>query len=52
LAGTLMAEAIAGDAERFDMFADIRHASFPGGPLRTVALIIAMAFYKLRDRLG
>ena len=52
LAGKLMAEAIAGDAERFDMFAAIKHRQFPGGPLRTAALVLAMAYYKLRDRLG
>ncbi len=52
LAGKLMAEAIDGDAARFDRFADIRHRHFPGGPLRTPALVLAMAYYKLRDRLG
>jgi gamma-glutamylputrescine oxidase len=52
LAGKLMAEAVDGDAGRFDMFADIRHQRFPGGPLRTPALVLAMAYYKLRDRLG
>ena len=52
LAGKLLAEAIDGDAGRFDMFADIRHRNFPGGPLRTPALVLAMAYYKLRDRLG
>ena len=52
LAGKLMAAAIAGDAERFDMFAAIKHRNFPGGPLRTATLVLAMAYYKLRDRLG
>jgi gamma-glutamylputrescine oxidase len=52
LAGKLLAEAIDGDARRFDMFADIRHGNFPGGPLRTAALVLAMSYYKLRDRLG
>jgi gamma-glutamylputrescine oxidase len=52
LAGKLMAEAIAGDAERFDMFAAVKHRNFPGGPLRTPALVLAMAYYKLRDRMG
>ena len=51
-AGKLMAEAIAGDAERFDMFAAVKHRNFPGGPLRTPALVLAMAYYKLRDRMG
>ncbi|HEX3141180.1 MAG TPA: FAD-binding oxidoreductase [Rhizobacter sp.] len=52
LAGKLVAEAIAGSAERFDTFARLRHRSFPGGPLlRTPALALGMSYYQLRDRL-
>jgi gamma-glutamylputrescine oxidase len=52
LAGKLVAEAIAGDAERFDTFARIRHRAFPGGKLlRTPALVAGMAYYRLRDLL-
>lgn len=52
LAGKLVAEAIAGDAERFDTFARIRHRTFPGGRLlRTPALVAGMAYYRLRDML-
>jgi gamma-glutamylputrescine oxidase len=52
LAGRLVAEAIAGDAERFDTFARIRHRPFPGGRLlRTTALVIGMAYYRRRDML-
>jgi gamma-glutamylputrescine oxidase len=52
LAGQLVAEAIAGDAERFDTFARIRHRPFPGGRLlRTPALVLGMAYYRLRDML-
>jgi gamma-glutamylputrescine oxidase len=52
LAGKLVAEAIAGDAERFDTFARIRHRAFPGGKLlRTPALVAGMAYYRLRDML-
>ncbi len=52
LAGKLVAEAIAGDAERFDTFARIRHRPFPGGRLlRTPALVAGMAYYRLRDLL-
>lgn len=52
LAGKLVAEAIAGDAERFDTFARIRHRAFPGGRLlRTPALVAGMAYYRLRDLL-
>jgi gamma-glutamylputrescine oxidase len=49
LAGALMAEAIAGQAGRFDVFARIPHRDFPGGPwLRTPALVLAMLYYRLR----
>jgi gamma-glutamylputrescine oxidase len=52
LAGRLVAEAIAGDAERFDTFARIRHRPFPGGRLlRMPALVAGMAYYRLRDLL-
>jgi gamma-glutamylputrescine oxidase len=52
LAGKLVAEAIAGDAERFDTFARIRHRRFPGGRLlRTPALVAGMAYFRLRDML-
>ena len=52
LAGQLMAEAVAGQAERFDVFSGIRHLPFPGGTvLRTPALVLAMAWYRLRDLL-
>ncbi len=50
--GKLMAEAIAGDAGRFDVFARILHAPFPGGRLRRPALTIGMLYYRLRDMLA
>jgi gamma-glutamylputrescine oxidase len=50
LAGKLVAEAIDGDASRFDVFARLKHRPFPGGAaLRTPALVLAMAYYRLRD---
>lgn len=53
LAGRVVAEAMAGDASRFDVFARLRHRSFPGGPrLRTPALVLGMAWYRLRDLLA
>lgn len=53
LAGKLLAEAIAGQAERFDVFARIPHGDFPGGRrLRRPALVLAMLYYRLRDLLG
>ncbi len=52
LAGKLVAEAIAGSAERFDIFARIRQGTFPGGrALRMPALVLGMAYYRLRDLL-
>ncbi|MCI1192064.1 FAD-binding oxidoreductase [Calidifontimicrobium sp. SYSU G02091] len=50
LAGKLVAEAIAGDASRFDTFARLKHRPFPGGRLlRMPALVAGMAWYRLRD---
>jgi gamma-glutamylputrescine oxidase len=52
IAGKLVAEAVAGTAERFDVFARIRHRTFPGGRwLRRPALVLAMLYYRLRDLL-
>ncbi|QOR39444.1 FAD-binding oxidoreductase [Billgrantia diversa] len=52
LAGKLVGETIAGQSERFDVFAAMPHRRFPGGErLRTPLLVLATAFYKLRDRL-
>ena len=52
MAGRLAAEAIAGQAERFDHFARLRHHVFPGGrALRTPALVLAMSWFRLRDLL-
>jgi gamma-glutamylputrescine oxidase len=53
MAGKLVAEAIAGQAERLDMMAKIPHHNFPGGKLlRMPALVLGMAWYQLRDKLG
>jgi gamma-glutamylputrescine oxidase len=52
LAGKLMAEAVAGQAERFDVFSAIPHARFPGGRrLRVPALLLATSYFRLRDML-
>jgi gamma-glutamylputrescine oxidase len=52
IAGKLVAEAIAGQAERFDLFTRLRHRPFPGGRwFRTPALVLAMLWYRLRDLL-
>lgn len=52
LAGQMVAQAIAGQAERFDLFAKLRHRNFPGGKwLRTPSLVLGMAYHQLMDRL-
>lgn len=52
LAGKLLAEAVAGQAERFDVFTRIPHARFPGGPLlRMPTLVLATSWFRLRDML-
>jgi gamma-glutamylputrescine oxidase len=52
IAGKLVAEAVAGTASRFDVFARIPHADFPGGrALRRPALVLAMLYYRIRDLL-
>jgi gamma-glutamylputrescine oxidase len=50
--GKLMAEAIAGEAERFELFTRIKHLPFPGGLLRRPALVLGMLYYRLRDLLA
>lgn len=53
LAGRLMADAVAGQAEGFDAMEAVPTRAFPGGAmLRTPLLIAGMAWYGLRDRLG
>lgn len=52
MAGKLVAETIAGQAERFDLLSRIKHYPFPGGALmRTPALVLGMMYYRLRDAL-
>jgi gamma-glutamylputrescine oxidase len=52
IAGKLVSEAIAGTAERFDLFSRIRHSDFPVGPLlRRPALVLAMLWFRLLDLL-
>ena len=52
IAGKLVSEAIAGTAERFDVFAKIPHRNFPGGQaLRRPALVLAMLYFRIKDLL-
>lgn len=52
MAGKLVAEAVAGQAERFDLLARLQHRNFPGGPLRAPALLLGLWYYQLKDWLG
>lgn len=53
LAGKLMAEALRGDSERFDLMASLPQPRFPGGvALRWPLLVLAMTWFSMRDRLG
>ncbi len=52
IAGQLVAETIAGQAERFDLFTKLKHHKFPGGrALRMPALVLAMLWFRLKDLL-
>ena len=52
LGGALIAEAISGTLERFDVFARLPQPPFPGGKLlRWPTLALALAYGALRDRL-
>ena len=52
LSGQIIADAIAGQAERFDIMAKIPTPMFPGGKMmRHPLLVLAMLWYSLRDKL-
>lgn len=53
MAGKIIAEAVAGQAERFDLMANLPQQSFPGGAaMRWPLLVLAMTWFAMRDRLG
>lgn len=52
LAGQIVADAIAGQAERFDLMASVPTHRFPGGTaLRSPLLVLAMLWFSMRDKL-
>ncbi len=52
-AGLLMAQAIEGQDDGFDLMGCVPTPAFPGGgALRTPLLILAMTWYAMRDRIG
>jgi gamma-glutamylputrescine oxidase len=53
LAGKVLSEAIMGQRERFNAFAQLPHYPFPGGRLMRVPFTaIGAAYYNLRDKFG
>ncbi len=53
MAGRVLAEAIGGEAGRFDLLSSTPSPTFPGGTAaRSPVLALAMTWYALRDRLG
>ncbi|MDP1730689.1 MAG: FAD-binding oxidoreductase [Devosia sp.] len=53
LLGKLLGEAVAGHAERFDVWASLPYYPFPGGHSFSVPLtVMGSWWYRLRDRLG
>jgi gamma-glutamylputrescine oxidase len=53
LLGRLLGEAVAGTAERFDVFARLPYYPFPGGKTFRVPLtVLGSWYYRLRDSLG
>jgi gamma-glutamylputrescine oxidase len=52
MAGRMVARAMQGDSQRFDVFSNIKHVPFFGGEwLRTPALVLGMQWFKLMDKL-
>ncbi|MFQ5610246.1 MAG: FAD-dependent oxidoreductase, partial [Woeseiaceae bacterium] len=51
-AGKVIAEAITGTAERFDVLATLPTYTFPGGTLlRYPGMVLGMLYYAIKDRL-
>jgi len=52
ITGRLVAQAIVGEHASFDLFAQLRHARFPGGPTwRRPALEIGMLYHRVMEML-
>ena len=50
LAGRVVAQAVCRQAQRFDVFAKLKHRKFPGGAfLRKPSLVLGMAYHQLMD---
>jgi gamma-glutamylputrescine oxidase len=52
MAARLIAEAISQQSHRIDVFNDIKHMTFPGGPmLRSPLLAAGMLYHRMKDLL-
>jgi gamma-glutamylputrescine oxidase len=52
MAGKLIADAIGGDLEKFDVFQRIRHLKLPGGKwFANPALALGMLYYRMKELL-
>ena len=52
LAGRIMADAVAGTVEQFDMFANVKPFKVPGAHLLSTPMVaLGMMYYKIKDRL-
>lgn len=52
IAGRVVAEAIAGESAQFELFSQLRHARFPGGPAwRRPALELGMLYHRVMEML-
>jgi gamma-glutamylputrescine oxidase len=50
LAGQLVAQAIAGETSRWELFSRLKHRDFPGGAvMRTPSLVLGMLYHRLRN---
>ena len=52
LAGKILADAVAGTVEQFDMFANVKPFTVPGAHLLSTPMVaLGMMYYKIKDRL-
>ena len=50
IAGRILADVIAGDSERFDVFEQVRHVKLPGGKwFANPALALGMLYFRLKE---
>ena len=53
IAGQILADAICGDTERFDVFERVKHWKLPGGKwFANPALALGMLYFRLKEILG